>query len=624
MEQRNLTGYPSIDKPSIRDNFDDLYYPPNVTELITKDVDQKMIDLIRSANRNYMDTIVLRYMGLQFTYREFFDRVEEYARALKQFGLNKGDYITICLPNSPETVFYFYACNEIGVTPYLIDPRFTVGKMAVCIADSKSKLFICEMGTYYSKVAAREDQLAVDRIVVVSPLSSFEGRKLSAKQFIIKKLYGMKMAKQQKKAPCSEKRCFHKDFIKAGKQYSGEIRSEYDPSIPAIIVNTSGTSGDSVKGAVHSNRSFNVFMHQIDILFRQIERNDSIYGYIPFFSMYGSSTIMHGALYKGAILDLIPTFSGLKSIKDFLKKKSNIVIGVPTLYDKMIDLCVKKHTDMRFAKMYVIGGDNIAPKKLETNNITLFSLGMEHKLVFGYGATEVMMISTTCDNEKTHLFGSSGVLYPGAKVRVVDPDNGISLSYREEGEIYVHTETMMTGYLNKPEENKTVFKEIDGIKYFCTGDKGYLVETGHLFLTGRYKRLMKRPDGHQVSPIPIENSIAKQPEIEDCCVVGLRRNENDSGVIPTTFLQFRKDVIVDEKLIAKIAEESLRQLSGEREAALAFIVIDKIPYTENGKMDYRNLEAKGFPEGKLYVVDDPITRPYFKGMPNAVTIKIGQ
>jgi len=624
MKQTKLTGYPSIDKPSIRDNFDDLYYPPNVTELITKDVDQKMIDFIRNANRGYMDAVVLRYMGLQFTYREFFDRVEEYARALKQFGLNKGDYITICLPNSPEAVFYFYACNEIGVTPYLIDPRFTVGKMAVCIADSKSKLFICEMGTYYSKVAAREDQLAVDRIVVVSPLSSFEGRKLSAKQFIIKKLYGMKMAKQQKKAPCSEKRCFHKDFIKAGKQYSGEIRSEYDPSIPAIVVNTSGTSGTGMKGAMHSNRSYNIIANQTKFITDEVKRGYLYYGYIPFFSMYGSAVGMQTAMSNGIIIDLIPKFDGLKSINDFLRKKANVLIGVPTLFESLAKICTDRKTDMSFAKIFVMGGDNISPDKLEAENAAFAALGMQKRIIYGYGSTEIGMAITTSDDSRSYLYGSSGIPHTGVSIKIVEPETKNICSYGKEGEVLIHSQTLMLGYINKPKETESAFVDFDGIPYFRTGDKGYLTETAHLFFTGRYKRLMKRPDGHQVSPIPIENSIAKQPEIEDCCVVGLRRNENDSGVIPTTFLQFRKDVIVDEKLIAKIAEESLRQLSGEREAALAFIVIDKIPYTENGKMDYRNLEAKGFPEGKLYVVDDPITRPYFKGMPNAVTIKIGQ
>ncbi|MBR2645641.1 MAG: hypothetical protein IKD54_10200, partial [Clostridia bacterium] len=75
MEQKELRDYTSTNANSIRDNFDDIYYPQDILELISKNTDQKMIDFIRSANRDYLDTVVLRYMGLQFTYRELFDRV---------------------------------------------------------------------------------------------------------------------------------------------------------------------------------------------------------------------------------------------------------------------------------------------------------------------------------------------------------------------------------------------------------------------------------------------------------------------------------------------------------------------------------------------------------------------
>lgn len=234
------------------------------------------------------------------------------------------------------------------------------------------------------------------------------------------------------------------------------------------------------------------------------------------------------------------------------------------------------------------------------------------------------MISTTSDNEKTHLFGSSGALYPGVRIRIVDPDTGESLQNRREGEIYVHTPTMMMGYLNKPEETDAVFTETDGIRFFRTGDKGYLTETGHLFLTGRYKRLMKRPDGHQVSPIPIENAVGNHPMVDNCCVVGLKKNADASGVIPTAFIKSKDRTELSEIEIKDIAEKALQQLSGERETALAYVVVDAIPYTENGKMDYRKLEESDFNSLHFFVIDDAITKDYFKNLSNTVFVRINK
>lgn len=606
-----------------RDSFDGIYYPENILALIDKNTDEKMVDHIRRANGEYLDSTAMIYMGIHVSYRKLFERIKEYALALKSHGLSKGDMITICLPNTPETIYYFYACNEIGVTPYLIDPRCTFNKMRTCILDSNSKLFICEMGTYYTKVAENEEELPVQTIVVVNPLFSFEQEHgLVAKQLIAKYIYKAKQSSAERKAPKSQKRLPQKAFLARGQSYQGTYQTEYDPQIPAIVVNTSGTSGDSVKGAVHSDKSYNILSNQTSFITNEIKRGYSYYGYIPFFSMYGSAVGMHTALSYGVVIDIIPTFKGLKSIREILDRKSNILIGVPSLFEKISKICSDENLDMSFAKVFVMGGDNVAPEKLKENNETLCAHGMREKIIFGYGSTEAMMMITTSSDDRSYIYGSSGIPHAGTRIRIIDPDTKEWLDYEKEGEIYIHTPTLMLGYLNKPNENKAVFIEFDGVPFFKTGDKGYLTKTGHLFFTGRYKRLMKRPDGHQVSPIPIENTISKHPLVADCAVVGLKKDDTSPGVIPTAFIKLYKEgQEALSVIVSDIMRSSLIELSGEREMALAYILTDEIPYTENGKMNYRALETRGFRDLNIFVVDDPITREYFGDMQNVHILK---
>ena len=604
-------------------NFDDIYYPADVTERIHENTDEKMIDHIRRANIGHMEELAMTYMGVEITYADLFSRIDDYARALKQAGLEKGDFITICLPNSPETVYYFYACNDIGVTPYLIDPRCTFGKMKICVDDSKSKLFVCEMGTYFDKVAENENELPVHKIVVVSPVSTlYDYKKLGFKLRLAKVVFNRKRRSGLKKHPGSDLCVFHKEFIDAGKTYSGNVAEEYDPNIPAIVVNTSGTSGDSVKGAVHTNKSYNILSNQTDFISNEIKRGYSYFGYIPYFTMYGSGVGMHTGLSHGVIINNIPKFSGIKSIKEILSTKPNILIGVPNLYEALANVLQKQKVDMSFAKLYVMGGDNISPEKLNRQNNVLQLLGMKKRITYGYGSTEVMMSNTNSEDQRSFMDGSCGIPYPCVDYRIFNEDGREFHDFEKEGEIYLHTPTMMKGYLNKPEENSAVFFDIDGTRYFKTGDKGYLTESGHLFLTGRYKRLMKRPDGHQVSPIPIENSICTHSSVENAVVVGIRKSPDSPGVIPTAFVKLKDGQEATTENIKSIIETSLRSLSGEREMALAYRIVDRIPITENGKMDYRSLEKNDFSDGTYYAVDDPITRDYFKGMPNVSVIKI--
>ena len=604
----------------MKNNFDDIHYPKNIDEILHKNVDEKMIDHIRRANNDYLDCTAQKFLSIETTYRELFANIEKYAKALKQYGIQKGDCVTIALPNIPETIYYFYACNEIGATAYLIDPRSSFKNMVNCINNSNSKLFICEMGNYYAKVAKNTDELPVDNVVVVSPLNTLENeKKLNTKLDTIKDLYSLKNIFEELKFAFNNnnnKKCFQKEFINKGKSYTGNYSAEYDPDIPAIIVNTSGTTGNSIKGTMHSNKSYNLYSNEAQFVTDQLDRGNTYYGYIPYFSMYGSGVGMHVALTYGIIINNIPKFDGKKTLKDIIDSKTNILIGTPNLIEKLTEMYKKDSIDASHVMQYIVGGDNMAPEKINYVNDTLKNLGMKRNIVYGYGATECMPVSTTNHEEQSYVYGSSGMIYPKTYIKIVDPETGKEQSFNQEGEIYVNNETLMMGYLNNPAENRAVLKNIDGKTYYKTGDKGYVVETGHLYLTGRYKRMMKRPDGHQTSPIPIENAVMQCENVKDCAVVGITRKDGMPGVIPTAFVVLDKkyDKEDEEKILNFIANETLKNISGERENALAYVVVDKIPSTINGKTDFNLLQQNKFDDLDFYLVDDVITKEYFVDM----------
>ena len=612
----------------IKNNFDDVYYPNNLNDILYQNVDEKMIEHIKRPNKEYMDTIAMTFMGVSITYREFFKNVGEYAKALKSYGLSKGDAITLAMPNIPETIYYFYACNDLGITPYLIDPRSTFGSMVHCILESHSNLFVCEMGTYYSKVAKYIDKLPTQNVVVCSPVFTFQDKaNLNQKAMFANYLYSLKGALEETKLLFHDtrKKYSQKDFIQLGSQYDGNVSVPYDPEIPAIIVNTSGTTGGSVKGAMHSNRSYNIYTNQIPLITEHLVRGNTYYGYVPYFSMYGSCVGMHTALTHGIVIDNIPKFEGKKSLYDIIKKQSNILIAVPNLIEKLTDLCEKEKIDATFIKQYVIGGDNVAPEQLKHENEVLESLGMASKIIFGYGSTEAMPIATTSFDERSQIYGSTGIPYPGVSIKIINPENLEELPHHTEGEIYAHTPNLMVGYLNMPQENDKVFHTFDGVQYFKTGDKGYLTEDGILFITGRYKRMMKRPDGHQTSPIPIENAICNHSLVSNCAVVGIKRKNGIPGVIPTAFIIPNKNSSMIEKdLVATVAGDALQTLSGERETALAYVIVDELPFTINGKLDFKKLEELCFDDLNFYALDDAVCKEYFQEMQNFEFIRINK
>lgn len=152
----------------------------------------------------------------------------------------------------------------------------------------------------------------------------------------------------------------------------------------------------------------------------------------------------------------------------------------------------------------------------------------------GYGLTETSPGLTIGRFEKNGaLLGTVGPALPGVDI-VIDPSDG---HYREgEGEILAKGDNIMQGYYNKPDATAAVFKEMNGEKWFCTGDVGKFVSgpDGSQFLkiTDRKKELLKTSGGKYVAPAPIENKMKEDFLIEQIMVIGDKRKFVSAIIVP--------------------------------------------------------------------------------------------
>ena len=78
----------------------------------TKSIYNYMVDEVGDDK----DYIALNYFENRISYNEFFDNIDICARALRSYGIKEKDIVTICLPNMPEALYVFYACNKINLT----------------------------------------------------------------------------------------------------------------------------------------------------------------------------------------------------------------------------------------------------------------------------------------------------------------------------------------------------------------------------------------------------------------------------------------------------------------------------------------------------------------------------
>ena len=134
-----------------------------------------------------------------------------------------------------------------------------------------------------------------------------------------------------------------------------------------------------------------------------------------------------------------------------------------------------------------------------------FFAGIDLPMIQGYGMTETaapFTVTRVNDNK----IGTVGQPAPGSSVRIAD-----------DGEVQVRGANVFRGYHNLPEKTAETFTADGWLK---TGDLGSLDEDGRLTITGRKKDIIITAGGKNVSPIPMEEEIAKCPIVEHAVVVG--------------------------------------------------------------------------------------------------------
>lgn len=206
--------------------------------------------------------------------------------------------------------------------------------------------------------------------------------------------------------------------------------------------------------------------------------------------------------------------------------------------------------------------------------------------------TEMGSAATFTATDECNIPGSVGIPTHRTEVKVIDHDTGEELGYNIQGELCMTGSTMMLGYYqNDSETNKVMRRHPDGKIWIHTGDIGYMTEDGVIYIVDRIKRMVIRPDGHNVWPSQIEEVVIRHPGVKDCAVVGMPNPENKNGKIPTAFIVVEDGYEATEELIKDIDRFSKVHLP-ERDVAMAYRFIDKLPLTLVGKVDYRTLEKE--------------------------------
>ncbi len=295
--------------------------------------------------------------------------------------------------------------------------------------------------------------------------------------------------------------------------------NKVDITSPAAILFSSGSEGIP-KGVVLSHQNLMGNIKQVtDVM--DLQEKDAIMGSLPMFHAFGLTVAGLLPLIEAVPVIFHPDPTDVVNIgKAISKNKISIMFGTSTflrLYARNRRVLPLMLESIRL----VVSGAEKLNESVKTSFTNKFNLPIYE----GYGTTETTPVAGVNIPDRLeqsawrvqigNKAGTIGLPVPGSNFRIVDPQSMEELPVKEDGLILIGGTQVMLGYLNDPDKTNEVIVELDGQRWYKTGDKGHIDEDGFLTIVDRYSRFAKIA-GEMVSLGAIEDAInnATTEEVE--------------------------------------------------------------------------------------------------------------
>ncbi len=450
---------------------------------------------------------------------EFHERVVSAAKGLIALGIAKGDAVTIFSSTRLEWGILDFALAAVGAVSVPIYDTDSAPQAQRIMNDSAVKLAFADNRERFDRLDSVKDHCpALKQILMI------EGNALGA-------LEGLGVAVSDEEL----------------NERVATVRADD----LATIVYTSGSTGNP-KGAELTHKNFvsitisaSQALHEVVlddhprlllflplahcfarfIQYASIASDDGVVGYLPdtktllpdlrsfeptyllgvprvFEKVYNAASHKAGAGWKGRLFVKAAEAARVWSRKEQAGEQHTFAeIAERAKYETLVYRTVRGALGPKI-KYVACGG---APLSLD---LAHFYNGIGLPMIQGYGMTETaapFAATRVTDN----VIGTVGQPAPGSSIRISD-----------EGELQVKGPNVFRGYHNLPEKTAEAFTA-DG--WLRTGDLAEIDDAGRIIITGRIKDIIITAGGKNVSPIPLEEEIAKCPIVEHCVVVGDQR-----------------------------------------------------------------------------------------------------
>ncbi len=520
-------------------------------------------DLFEKEVKNHPDRDFIIYpdRDLRFTYKDFDERVNMFAKGLLSLGITKGDHVGIWAKNVPDWLTFMFATAKIGVVLVTVNTAYKGHELEYVLEQSDMKALAIIDG--YQDV----DYINI-MYELVPELKTQERGSLKSKKFpFLEHVIYIGQEKHRGMYNTNElmllgKHTDDSELLKIKKTVSNNdaVNMQY----------TSGTTGFP-KGVMLTHR--NILNNGYYIGERQkFTGDDRLCITVPLFHCFGIVLAVMAIITHGATMVMIELFDPLMVLAAVQKEKCTALYGVPTMFIAEFSHPMFDMFDLSSLRTGIMAG---SPCPIEAMKKVVKDMNMT-QITSVYGLTEGSpgFTQTSVDDPLEKRVETVGKPLPNCEVKIVDPETGETLGPNMTGEICCKGYNVMKGYYKMPEKTKEV---IDEEGWLHSGDLATCDDEGYYSIVGRIKDMIIR-GGENIYPREIEEFIHTIDGVMDVQVVGIP--DEKYGEIIGAF------VIKEEG--AQLTAEDIRDYAVNKIARYKvpkhIFFVDEFPLTASGKI----------------------------------------
>ncbi|MEY7851772.1 acyl-CoA synthetase [Natrarchaeobius sp. A-rgal3] len=508
------------------------------------------------------EAIALRYVDERgeetaLTYDTLREATRSVAAGLADRGVDRGDRVAVCLPQSPELLVSQLAILRLGAVVVPLSMIVGEDHFAHALEHANAARLVVD-----AERARALSNPALDGALVVDP----------------------------EPAPGHDGLGGLADLASVAEPSSRLEFPATTPDDPAFVLYTSGTSG-APKGVVHGHRYL----------------IGSLPGYQCWFELFdpeeaAASRVFTPAewAWAGALFNVVfPTlalsgtvvahhrrsgFDPVRSLGIFESQAVQCAFLPPTALRRIRDADVAANADLEALEAITCGGERLPPSLAEWAESTLDVVVNE-----GYGQTEANALVGDCQGAYPVREGAMGKPYPGHDVVLVD-ESGIPVPDGDLGRIALRTPdpVCFLEYYDDPEATEAAYLD-EGL--LDTGDLAVRDDDGYLFHRGRADELIVS-SGYRISPLEVETALTDHDAVADAIVAGLPDEDRGERVAAAVVTQGAPSVPSTEserESLRADLESLVRERLGAYKVPREFVFLEELPETRTGKADRRRV-----------------------------------